>query len=472
LDSKKFTKRYKENGQFLDLPAQSYWLLREESILSYLFQRGAKVPKVLLKNIEDQSITLEYVGESFDQLFLRSKNESPTSFFQCILLAATETLKIFDLGVLHLDIAARNFTRQTRTLNDIYVLDFAHSISTNHVLQKPIPLLPQSQIQHPELVEALKSDWKLFFIQSKKKIPNLDEKFEVNNQSFSDYWKEGLAVQNLQKSYKVLSHELGQFFLEMSNSDIISRDDKIYLINLGQNLCFIENDLAQIRIEQTLMDLRFYSENLNANFIDNSTRIPIVKNILPIDVIVENEPKLNHINQEKKSSISKIIGNVSPILQRSNDSDVLETSPLAIVSKISKSEIIQTIKLSIKNIVFASRLAFLIWSILICHVFWLDFMITEIRLQLSNWLVYVIFGLVLFIFIRALILSLKGRVSYAFTLEVPSLILFSQLMVTGFVTTKTHGNLLVWVPSTIAYLTIIILIFQNQKHVINFSSTQ
>jgi len=472
LNPKKFTKRYKESGQFLDLPAQSYWLLREESILSYLFQRGAKVPKVFLKNIEDQSITLEYVGESFDQLFLRSKNESSTSFFQCILLAATETLKIFDLGVLHLDIAARNFTRQTNTLNDIYVLDFAHCISSNHVLQKPIPLLPQSQIQHPELVEALKSDWKLFFIQSKKQIPNLDEKFEVNNQSFSDYWKEGLAVQNLQKSYGVLSHELGQFFLEMSNSDIITRDDKIYLINLGQNLCFIENDSAQICIEQTLIDLRIYSENLSTNFIDNNTRIPIVKNTLPNDSIVENESKLNQTNQEKKNLISRIIGNISPILQRANDSDVLETAPITIVSKISKSEIIQIIKLSIKNIVPAWRLAFLIWSILISHVFWLDFMITEIRLQLPNWLVYVILSLVFFMFIRVLISSLKGRISYAFALELPSLILFSQLMVTGFVTIKTNGNLLVWVPSAITYLTIIILIFQNQKRRISFYSAQ
>ena len=321
-------------------------------------------------------------------------------------------------------------------------------------------------------MEALKSDWKLFFIQSKKQIPNLDEKFEVNNQSFSDYWKEGLAVQNLHKSYGVLSHELGQFFLEMSNSDIITRDDKIYLINLGQNLCFIENNSAQICIEQTLIDLRIYSENISTNFIDNNTRIPIVKNTLPIDSIIENEPKLNQINQEKKNLISKIIGNISPILKRANDSDVLEIPPITIVSKISKSEIIQIIKLSIKNIVSTWSLAFLIWSILISHVFWLDFMITEIRLQLPNWLVYVVLSLVFFMFIRVLISSLKGRISYSFALELPSLILFSQIMVTGFVTIKTHGNLLVWAPSAIAYLTIMILIFQNQKRRISFYSAQ
>jgi len=198
LSPKTFIKSYKQNGQILDLPANSYWLLREDSILSYLNQRGARVPKVLLKNIEDQSITLEYVGESFEQLFLYSKNESSTSLFKCILSAASELLKIFELGVLHLDIAARNLTRKNAVINDIYILDFAHSISSNYSLQKPIPLLPQSQKQHPYLVDALKADWNLFFTQSKIQIPNLDEKFEVDNQLFSDYWIEHLAVQNLQ----------------------------------------------------------------------------------------------------------------------------------------------------------------------------------------------------------------------------------------------------------------------------------
>ena len=65
-----FVKHYSSTGPFLNLPANNYWILREESILSYLEQRGAKVPKVYIKNTQDQSLTLEFVGESFYDLFM------------------------------------------------------------------------------------------------------------------------------------------------------------------------------------------------------------------------------------------------------------------------------------------------------------------------------------------------------------------------------------------------------------------
>jgi hypothetical protein len=57
----------------------------------------------------------------------------------------------------------------------------------------------------------------------------------------------------------------------------------------GDNFLNIDGSSKTAYNNKFINPKEFYSENLNANFIDNSTRIPIVKNILPIDVIVENE---------------------------------------------------------------------------------------------------------------------------------------------------------------------------------------
>ena len=143
-----FIKRYNSTGPFLNLPANNYWILREESILSYLEQRGSKVPKVYIKDTQDQSLTLEFVGKSFHDIFIKSSDSNPKVLIECIRTATTELLKIFDLGVLHLDIAARNITFDSVGGNGVYVLDFAQSLSSNYVLQKPIPLIPQSNFQH------------------------------------------------------------------------------------------------------------------------------------------------------------------------------------------------------------------------------------------------------------------------------------------------------------------------------------
>jgi tRNA A-37 threonylcarbamoyl transferase component Bud32 len=471
LSPKTFIKSYKQNGQILDLPANSYWLLREDSILSYLNQRGARVPKVLLKNIEDQSITLEYVGESFEQLFLYSKNESSTSLFKCILSAASELLKIFELGVLHLDIAARNLTRKNAVINDIYILDFAHSISSNYSLQKPIPLLPQSQKQHPYLVDALKADWNLFFTQSKIQIPNLDEKFEVDNQLFSDYWIEHLAVQNLQGSYAVLSHGLGQLLLEMSSSHIISRDDRIYLINLGQNLCYIENKAAEISIENALIDLKLYSEKLSSLSNNSITEIPIVTNLQNIDAS-NNYAELNQPIEVNNNQKLIVDDHPVPILTKPNNFDLLKKDISTHNSVFFKSENTQTVQLPFENTRHALALTSLTWFFLICHIFWLDFIIREIRLQLSNWLLYTIFGFAFLMATLVLATILNGRIRKAFMLDFPSLFLICQIIVTGFVSTKTQWHPLIWAPSSIVFLFIAVLIYQNKKCRINFYSAQ
>jgi len=69
----------------------------------------------------------------------------------------------------------------------------------------------------------------------------------------------------------------------MSSSHIISRVDRIYLINLGQNLCYIENKAAEISIENALIDLKLYSEKLSSLSNNSITEIPIVTNLQNID---------------------------------------------------------------------------------------------------------------------------------------------------------------------------------------------
>ena len=160
-----FTKQFNSNGQFISLPNNSYWLSREEAILSYLHQTKASVPKVQLKNLLNNELVLENVGHSLAELLKNNKNSSydENTIIAVALNIITALEEIFNLGVLHLDIALRNIATPNLRSEKVYILDFSHSLSLHNKLQKPIPLIPTEGLHHPMLVNSLLKDWNNYF---------------------------------------------------------------------------------------------------------------------------------------------------------------------------------------------------------------------------------------------------------------------------------------------------------------------
>ena len=418
-----FIKHYNPSGPFIDLPANSYWLLREESILSYLSQRGMSVPKVYLKNIEEQSITLEHVGISFDKLFISSNKESAIHFFQYIHTAVNELIKIFNSGILHLDIAARNICLNKNLNNKVFILDFSHCISSNYVLQKPIPLLPQENIQHPMLVEALKKDWSDFYCKSGLEVPNLDQNFDVDNNLFSNYWVDDLYVQKLQNSFAVLSHSVGQFYLEMSAAQILSKDDKIFLINLGQNLRFNEESFAESNLHQSLRELENYS--------------PTTSKVYPSETQIPNVVADQGEGATSQSLIKKFPQN--QIVQKKFDTNTSQLKSTPVKGK--------------DGIFFF----LFIWFLLLSNGYWIDFVVTETKLILSDWVIYLLIIMSFCICIIFLLSIFKKNFLEKISTDILYLFFFIEAFLTAYLFSNFYNHSITWLPSLLVSILIFIL---------------
>jgi hypothetical protein len=443
-----FIKRYNSTGPFLNLPANNYWILREESILSYLEQRGSKVPKVYIKDTQDQSLTLEFVGKSFHDIFIKSSDSNPKVLIECIRTATTELLKIFDLGVLHLDIAARNITFDSVGGNGVYVLDFAQSLSSNYVLQKPIPLIPQSNFQHPELVDALKEDWANFFQTTQNHIPDLEKKFEVDDKIFTEYWCENIAIQKLHRSLAILSHSLGQFYFEMSESPILSNKDRSFLINLGHNLRYRENSESRFAIEQALQDLLTYLNNLKSIHTENITQIPIVQRHSIASRIDKNDRGVSEkkVGTKHKDEIHQIKAKLNTSIKELNDK-----SNLYLFKSFSFKD-----KLTVIFVLVPLLL-------LIIHIFWLDLIISTLNILLPDLLVYSIFLIGFFVIFLIGVSIFGKKISHTIFLNLSMLILGTQILISSFILLNSNKSLIIWFPSSVIYLITVLLIYKGKN---------
>ncbi len=443
-----FIKRYSSTGPFLNLPANNYWILREESILSYLEQRGAKVPKVYIKNTQDQSLTLEFVGKSFHDLFIKTSDSNPIVLMECITAATNELLKIFELGVLHLDIAARNITFDADGSHSVYVLDFAQSLSSNYVLQKPIPLIPQPNYQHPELVNALKEDWSNFFRNTKKYIPDLNKKFEVDDRIFTDYWSENLAIQKLHQSLAILSHSLGQFYLEMSESPILTNNEKNFLINLGRNLKYREKNESRSAIENALTDLQTYLISNKSVHTENITQIPIVKRnsiVSEIDTSHINASEINVVTLAKDEAHQNHANKHTPVGNLDSKSNM----------NLSKSSFFEK-KLSIYFIGISLLL-------LAIHTFWLDLIISTLNIILPDLLIYSILLIGFFTIFLISVGIFKKKLNQTVLINLSLLFLGIQILISAFVLLNTKNSLIIWAPSSVIYLVSALLIYKGKS---------
>lgn len=433
----------------MNLPANSYWLLREETILSYLGQRDAKVPKVYLKNIEEHSITLENVGISFDNLFLKSDNSNSIVLFACIKDACKEFLKIFELGVLHLDIAARNITKKDGDETKVYILDFSHAICSNYVLEKPIPLLPKSQIQHPEFVDALKEDWKNFFEKNNQQIPDLDQNFDVKDQQFTNYWTNQLAIQSLTNSYSVLCHGLGELLLEISESRVLLSKDKIFLINLGQNLRFNEELGAKANLEQTLAELEVYEPD-ESKMYHGGTQIPVVQYQTTAAAATINSPIID----------PPIVNTKESVVTETVSTSTTNSEP---ITKGGQGSLPPTIDIANQSRTKSFGILAISWMLLIANFFWLDFIISETKIKLPDFLIYIVLGVAVLVLLNVMIALLNRNLLVKLRSDIPALIILMQLSLTIFSSTKTQGHFIVWLPSAVCYITVLALMFRNKN---------
>jgi hypothetical protein len=222
----------------------SYWLSREESILSYLVQREAPVPKVQFKDTIKKELALENIGSSLNLLFKSTDGQSPDAL--CVLSLTLKTIKalnlIFNLGILHVDIALRNVGANNLQADKVYILDFSHSISKHNILQKPLNLIPTQRLHHPELYDALRIDWLNYCSFFNIKDPKIDLNFEVSNKDFSSYWPSSVEVQNLVSRKCILCHGIGNLLQEVifllpphHQLHILFADTSSQLMNLNES---------------------------------------------------------------------------------------------------------------------------------------------------------------------------------------------------------------------------------------------
>jgi tRNA A-37 threonylcarbamoyl transferase component Bud32 len=271
--NKTFIKKYEGSDRFLDLPDNSYWLSREEAILTYLKQRGASVPQVNFKDLRNKTLNLDNVGLNFCDLYLKNKNPNENCFLINLSQAIDALIEIFKLGVLHLDISARNITADSS--NKIFILDFTHALTVSNHVQKPIPLLPIKKIHHPLLLKALKNDWEKYFEAIGKETPDLDSNFKLSNKDFSKFWDDNLEIQNLCKNWAILSHGISNLINELSNIKDLSKETKELLLSISLSIQNLKENEAERKLNDGLRKLK---NSLEFKELD-ATKIPKISEL-------------------------------------------------------------------------------------------------------------------------------------------------------------------------------------------------
>ena len=163
---------------------------------------------------KEKIITMEFVGENLYDLrnILSFQNKLVVS-----LDLIQAVYSIYELGILHYDIALRNLTIQEMTTEKgfrLYVIDFSVSTSSIFKLQKPLWILPRLDKQHKVFVDAISADWNNFFnFYDKNYSNNFNEIIEVSRQNYENYWVDNLYVERIKSPLSVIFHNVS-FALE------------------------------------------------------------------------------------------------------------------------------------------------------------------------------------------------------------------------------------------------------------------
>ncbi|MDA9689041.1 hypothetical protein N9V13_01310 [Betaproteobacteria bacterium] len=252
----------------------SYSYFREIQILTYLNQRNAPVPVLLKGSAKEKLITMEFVGENlYDQRNVLS--------FQNKLVISLDLIQavyfIYELGILHYDIALRNLTSKDNELGKgsrVYVIDFTVSTSSNFKLQKPLWILPRFDKQHKVFADAISADWNKFFKFFNKNFPeNFNEIIEVSRQNYENYWAENLNVERIQSPLSVIFHNVSFALEEL----FASNATEIKKYNLDKSIYGMRNiyddTITKKKIEKIKDHIREISENSGGSV---PTPVPLI----------------------------------------------------------------------------------------------------------------------------------------------------------------------------------------------------
>ena len=251
----------------------SYSYFREIQILTYLNQRNAPVPVLLEGFAKEKIITMEFVGENlYDQRNVLSfKNKLVVS-----LDLIQAVYSIYELGILHYDIALRNLTSKNETGKGyrLYVIDFSVSTSSIFKLQKPLWILPRLDKQHKFFVDAISADWNNFFNFYDEKYPkDFNEIIEVSRQNYENYWVDNLHVERIKSPLSVIFHNVSFALEEL----FASNTTEIKKHNLGESIYGLRNiyedTITKRKIEKIKEHIQEISENIGGSV---PTPVPLI----------------------------------------------------------------------------------------------------------------------------------------------------------------------------------------------------
>lgn len=409
-------------GQFVSLPNNSYWLSREEAILSYLHQRNAPVPKVQLKNLLDNELVLENVGHSLDELFKKNNSSSydEATVIAIVLNTIISLEAIFNLGVLHLDIALRNIATPNLRSKNIFILDFSHALSQHNQLQKPLPLIPTEGLHHPLLINSLSSDWENYFSYFSIRNQKIDSTLVISNEEFTEYWPKSLNVQDLSTNKAVLCHGIANLLSELSIVFSCSDTLNEYFLETSQKLRFLNEEDANFALSETVNCLKNKKKSLA---VINSEGTPIPSILF---------------NTKNKHNIEGL----------SNTNAIPSTRQTNTTNK----KLLHDIKWKIINKSYRSlselTLEILIWALIILNGWWINLIIEVAKIRLSD-------NLVITLVISLLIFSIFFCTSFfinppkSIFLRMSALLIacLSELItILGFITIISP-YLWLWIPS-------------------------
>ena len=187
--------------------------------MSYLNQRRASVPIIKECIFSEKKIRMENTGVSLSSI----KDDINLDMKIDIAIRIITIVKnIFLYGVSHFDVALRNLTLLKECSKEEYklsLIDFGIAVSREFPLQKPLWMLPNKSSQHILLSDALRKDWKEFFLFFDKKFPrHFNERFDVSRYDYENYWTTELHVEKISVPLSVITHSLSltieEFFFQ------------------------------------------------------------------------------------------------------------------------------------------------------------------------------------------------------------------------------------------------------------------
>lgn len=404
-------------NKFLNLPDTSYWLSREEIILSYLYQRKAAVPQVLKKDLVDNSLTLRHVGHSADQLtsVLPRSAEADDAALHILEQATCALLQIHQLGVQHLDVALRNIATVNFDDIDVKILDFTHALCAHHKLQKPLPLIPVNGLHHERLVHALVKDWNEYFQKLGKICPTLNEDLSISDQEFTGYWTDITNVQLLCSDIGILCHSISNLALEIAKTVISNHNLSYELIKQANAMRNLTNEAG--------IDALDSIQRFTDNFLGKASHVDLrFSNATPIPKVTTNE-------LVKKPRFVSAKTNEMPL----NSKGISESN---------------------RSKWFTSRLFLsFLWLTAIANVYFIDHVVTNNSYVVSNSGLYAcIFALFLCPVLVLSSLLFKAGFKQVLVRISLSLLLASQLFVVVDCISLSANNLFAWIYTTVLFI--------------------